>query len=146
MRKLFLFFFAMASFFILQAQSPAVDSLKEYTGKYKFPDGSPVTEVNLTIENGVLFGSSAMGSSEFRRIEKDVFEVVAYSGTATFKRNDQSKVNGVKIEVEDTVLEGTKSEDAFQPDRYKSLSFLDPNLQAGFFGDLIFPRAINIWN
>lgn len=133
MRKLFLFFFVTISFSLLQAQSPAVDSLKEYTGKYKFPDGSPVAEVTLTIENGVLFGSSAMGSSEFRRIEKDVFEVVAYSGTATFKRNDQSKVNGVKIEVEDIVLEGTKSEDAFQPDKYKLLLFQEKNRWAQFF-------------
>lgn len=133
MKTLFLFFFAMISFSMLQAQSPAVDSLKEYTGKYKFPDGSPVNEVTLTIENGVLFGSSAMGSSEFRRIEKDLFEVVAYSGTATFKRNEQSKVNGVKIEVEDLILEGTKSEDAFQPDKYKFSLFQKQNQWAQFF-------------
>lgn len=133
MRKLFLFFFGMISFSLLQAQSPAIDSLKEYTGKYKFPDGSPVTEVTLTIENGTLFGASAMGSSEFRRIDKDLFEVVAYSGTATFKRNEQSKVSGVKIEVEDLILEGTKSEAAFQPDRYKLLLPQEQNQWARFF-------------
>ena len=120
MKKLFLFFFSIASFSMLHSQqSPAADSLKEYTGKYKFPEGNPVTEVTVTLENGVLFGSSVMGSSELKRIEKDVFEVVAYSGTATFKRNDESKVNGVKLEVEDLVMEGTKSEAAFQPDWYK---------------------------
>ena len=121
MRKLFLLIFATACFVTLHAQT-TVDSLKEYTGKYKFPDGNPVPEVTVSIQNGVLFGSSAQGSSELKRIEKDIFEVVAYSGIATFKRNEQAKVVGIKIEVEDTIMEGTKSEDAiFQPDQYKLL-------------------------
>lgn len=111
MKKLFLAFFAITCVVTVQAQTPA-DSLKEYTGKYKFPEGSAVPEVIVTIENGVLVGASPMGSSELKRIEKDVFEVVAYSGIATFKRDDQSKINGVKIEVEGMVLEGTKSEAA----------------------------------
>ncbi len=120
MRKLFLLLFAMTCFAAVQAQTPAIDSLKEYTGKYKFPEGNPVPEVTISIQNGMLFGSSAQGSSELKRIEKDIFEVVAYSGIATFKRNEQAKVNGIKIEVEDTIMEGTKSEDAiFQPDHYK---------------------------
>lgn len=133
MRKLILFFFATVCIISVHAQSPAIDSLKEFTGKYKFPDGSPVTEVTLTIENGTLFGASAMGSSEFRRIDKDLFEIVAYSGTATFKRNEQSKINGVKIEVEDLILEGTKSEAAFQPDRYKLLLPQEQKQWARFF-------------
>src|SRR5690349_3729954 len=113
MRKLIIVIVALSFGFALQAQqTPAVDSLKEYTGKYKFQEGSPVPEITLSIQNGVLFANSPMGSSEFKRIEKDIFEVVAYSGIATFKRNDQSKVNGVKIEVDGTVLEGTKTEDA----------------------------------
>jgi Domain of unknown function (DUF3471) len=127
MRKLAIVLFAMTCSVVLNAQqAPAADSLKEYTGKYKFPDGSPVSEVTLTLQDGVLFGTSAMGSSEFKRIDKDLFAVVAYSGTATFKRNDQSKVNGVKIEVDDLVLEGTKSEDAiYQPDRLKIFMIRD---------------------
>jgi hypothetical protein len=120
MRKLFLLIFASICFVALHAQTPVNDSLKEYTGKYKFPEGNPVPEVTISIQNGVLFGSSAQGSSELKRIEKDIFEVVAYSGIATFKRNEQAKVVGIKIEVEDTIMEGTKSEEAiFQPDQYK---------------------------
>ena len=57
------------------------DSLQQYTGKYTFPDGSPA----------------------------DVYEVVAFGGTATFKRKE-GKVTGVQILVGDVNIEGTKSE------------------------------------
>ena len=45
-----------------------------------------------------------------KKIEKDIFEVVAYSGKATFKRDEQAKLKGVTIEIDDLVLEGTKEE------------------------------------
>jgi len=109
MRKLILFFFAVSSTLLITAQQiPKSDSLTEYTGKYKFPEGSAVTEITVALENGILYASSVQGNSELKRIEKDVFEIVAYSGKATFKRDEQAKLNGVKIEVEDLILEGTK--------------------------------------
>lgn len=116
MRQLILSFFAIGSFFILSSQQlPQADSLKEYTGKYKFPEGSAVPEVIVTIENGVLYATSAAGNSELKKIEKDVFEIVSFSGKAFFKRNEEAKLNGVRIEVEDLILEGKKSEEpAFQ--------------------------------
>ena len=113
MKKIILFVFALTSSFVLYAQqAPAADSLKEYTGKYKFPERSVVAEVNVVLENGILQASSVMGSSELKKIEKDLFEVVAYSGTAQFKRSQEGKINGVKIEVDDVILDGTKSEEA----------------------------------
>ena len=119
MRQLILSFFAMGSFFILSAQQISqADSLKEYTGKYKFPEGSAVLEVIVTIENGVLFATSSAGNSELKKIEKDIFEIVAFSGKAYFKRNNDAKLSGVRIEVEDVILEGTKSEEpAYQLER-----------------------------
>ena len=112
MKKLVLSFFAMVSLFIVSAQqTPQMDSLKEYTGKYKFPEGSAVQEVIVTIENGVLYASSTAGNSELKKIEKDIFEIVAFSGKAFFKRNSDAKLSGVRIEVEDLILEGTKSEE-----------------------------------
>jgi len=116
MRKIFLLLFAMTGFFVtLNAQEvPKQDSLQEYTGKYKFPEGSVVIEVTVVIENGVLYATSVMGNSELKKIEKDIFEVVAYAGKATFKRNEAAKLNGVKIEVEDLILEGTKEESGSQ--------------------------------
>jgi hypothetical protein len=109
MRKFFLLLFAITGIIVLNAQqAPPTDSLQEYTGKYKFPEGSAVTEITVALENGVLYASSAQGNSELKKIEKDIFEIVAYSGKATFKRDEQAKLNGVRIEVEDLILEGTK--------------------------------------
>lgn len=89
---------------------PAQDSLNQYAGKYKFPEGSPVTEIDVAIESGKLTATSPMGSSELRRSSGDEFEIVAYGGTATFRRNTEGKVNGLHILVGDVDIEGTKSE------------------------------------
>ena len=110
MKKLLLLFVAISALTVSNAQTPKTDSLQEYTGKYKFPDGSVVSEVNIVLENGVLSATSVMGNSELKRVEGDIFEVIAYGGKATFKRSPEGKVNGVKIEVDDIILEGPKSE------------------------------------
>lgn len=108
MKKLFLAFSFILATMYVNAQ---IDStLQEYTGKYKFPDGSPVTEIDFLFENGLLMGNSSIGSSEFKKREGDVFDIVAYAGVATFRRNSEGKVNGVYIEVGDTRMEGTKTE------------------------------------
>ena len=110
MRKIVLFFLMAVAFSTVNAQ---VDSLQEYTGKYTFPEGSPVTEVGIIVENGVLTATSVMGNSELKRSEtKDAFELVAFAGTATFKRNIDNKVIGLLIQVQDINMEGTKAEPA----------------------------------
>lgn len=107
MKKILLSLFVTVAFLSVNAQT---DSLQQYTGKYKFPDGSPVTEITMTVENGLLMASSAMGSTEFKPTSTvDVFEIVAYGGTATFKRTE-GKVTGVSIQVGDVNIEGTKTE------------------------------------
>jgi hypothetical protein len=112
MRKFFFLFFTLAITFTLHAQQTNLqDTLQQYTGKYKFPDGSVVTEVTVTIENGTLMANSAMGSSELRKTEGDIFEVVAYGGTATFKRNKENKISGIQIVVGDVNIEGTRTEE-----------------------------------
>lgn len=115
MRKFFLLLFAITGSFMLYAQQTPqplpVDSLKEYTGKYVFPDGSGVTEIKVVLENGVLYANSDKGNSELKKIEKDIFEVVVYTGMATFKRDEKGKINGVYIEVGDMILDGKKSEE-----------------------------------
>jgi hypothetical protein len=108
-------FFLLISFYAsaVSAQTPAPsgDSLKIYTGKYKFPEGSAVAEVRVAITNGVLYADSDIGSSELKHSSGDVFDLLAYDGTATFKRSTEGKVNGVRIEVGDILLEGPKAED-----------------------------------
>ncbi len=108
MKKIMLIALAVLGFTAARAQT---DSLQEYTGKYKFPDGSVVTEVNISVESGVLSASSVMGSTELKKTDtKDVFDIVAYSGVATFKRNTEGKLTGLRIQVQDIDMEGTKSE------------------------------------
>ncbi|MEI2739086.1 MAG: hypothetical protein V9F01_09900 [Chitinophagaceae bacterium] len=107
MRKAFLSLFILFGFLVANAQT---DSLQQYTGKYKFPDGSPVTEITMTVENGLLMAGSAMGSTEFKQTSTaDVFEIVAYGGTATFKRKE-GKVSGLQIQVGEVDMEGEKTE------------------------------------
>ncbi len=107
MKYLFLSLMAMISFLTVNAQT---DSLRQYAGTYKFPDGSPVTEITVTLDSSGLTANSAMGSSELKKTEGDVFEIVAYGGTASFKRNGENKISGVQILVGDINMEGTKTE------------------------------------
>lgn len=109
--------------FVLSATAvfSQTDSLEVYTGKYSFPDGSPVTEISIAVENGTLMASSAMGNSEFKKTDtKDVFEIVSFGGTATFKRSEDNKVSGLLIQVQDITMEGKKS------DGYRFYAFLIP--------------------
>ena len=111
MRKFLLIFITLGNCLILSAQTPSTDSLKEYTGKYKFPEGSEVTEIKVGIENDTLWAYSVKGNSELKRIEKDLFEVVQYTGTATFKRDENGKITGLHIEVGDLIMDGKKSDE-----------------------------------
>ncbi len=95
------------------AANAQTDSLQQYTGKYKFAEGSPVTEVGIVLENGALLATSVMGNSELRKIDRDVFEVVSFGGTATFRRNQENKVIGLTFEVQGLKMEGTRTEMQF---------------------------------
>ncbi len=111
MKKILLSFALVLAFTAAEAQTDTL--FQQYTGKYIFPDGSPVKEIGVIVEEGMLTATSAMGNSELRKTEnKDVFEVVAYAGTATFKRNADGKVNGLQIQVQDVNMEGTKTEES----------------------------------
>ena len=102
--------FSLVVVLAFTAASAQTDSLQQYVGKYKFPDGSPVTEITVTVEKGLLMAGSAMGSTEFKPTSsRDVFEIVAYGGTATFRKKE-GKVTSVFIQVGDTEIEGTKTE------------------------------------
>ena len=117
MKFIILSFVMACCFTVANAQStPGIktvqtDSLQEYTGKYRFPDGSPVTEIGVIVENGILTATSPMGNSELKKTDtKDVYEIVAYGGTATFKRTPEGKITTLLIQVQDVTMEGTRSE------------------------------------
>ena len=93
MKTLLLFIVAVCSLNFLNAQAPSpADSLKEYAGKYKFPDGSPFPEVTVVFENGILSASSVAGTAELKRRDKDTFDIISYGGVATFIRNEEKKI------------------------------------------------------
>jgi hypothetical protein len=85
----------------------AQDSLKVYVGKYKFPEGSVVPEIEVFLENGSLMFKSNMGNTAIERNGGDEFSIPAYSGTATFTRNEAKKITGLHIEAQGTILDGT---------------------------------------
>ena len=110
MKKLVLTFSLLLAFAAANAQTDTL--LQQYTGKYVFPDGSPVKEIGVVIQEGILTATSVMGNSELRKTEtKDVFEIVSFAGTATFKRNGDNKVNALQIQVQDVNMEGSKTEE-----------------------------------
>lgn len=109
MKKLMILCLLLGAVSFVQAQTKD-STLQDFVGKYKFPDGSIVPEVTVTMEGeGLMMGSSA-GNSSLNKIGEDLFSIVAFEGTAQFKRDANKKVVGVNINAGGYVLEGTKSE------------------------------------
>lgn len=109
MKKLIMLCLLLGAVAFVQAQTKD-STLQDFVGKYKFPEGSIVTEVVVSIEGeGLVMGSSA-GNSILVKTGEDVFSITAYDGTAQFKRDTNKKVIGVNINAGGYVLEGTKSE------------------------------------
>ena len=90
---------------------PTSDStLKQYTGTYKFPEGSVVAEISVIIDGGGLVMTAPVGSSPLEKREEDLFFIVQFQGTAKFNRDASRKVTGVTINAMGYVLEGTRTE------------------------------------
>ena len=102
----------LCCFYAVQAQqTPTQDStLQQFVGKYKFPEGSMVAEVVVSIEGGALSISTSIGTSPLEKKEEDLYIIVAFQGTAKFNRDANKKIIGVSINAGGYVLEGTKSD------------------------------------
>ena len=84
-------------------------TLQEYVGKYKFPDGSVVAEVVVTLENDALSMASSAGVSPLeKQTAADVFTITQFQGTAKFNRDSNKKIIGVSINAMGYELEGVK--------------------------------------
>ena len=106
MKKMICSAVLLLSVFFASAQ---VDSLAEYTGKYKFPEGGPVTQVTVSVDNSGLHASSDAGESQLTPTgNKDEFAITAFGGIAIFKRNAEKVITGVTIQVSEMIMEGTK--------------------------------------
>ena len=109
MKKLLLFsIMLMGLSVVVNAQTDT--TLQQYTGKYKFAEGSILAEAVVNLENGALIVVTSYGSSAMVKQEGDAFSVTAFQGTAVFKRNDAKKVIGVSISAMGYSLEGTKED------------------------------------
>lgn len=103
-------FFLVASLMMglmatVNAQSSA---LKDYVGKYAFPEGSPVDVVTLTIDDTVLVSNTSMGSTPLERKGVDTFYLAAYDASVIFKRDASNAVVSVTIAVQGMELIGKK--------------------------------------
>ena len=88
----------------------AEESLQQYAAKYKFPQGSMISELNVVFDKGALSASSALGNSTVEKKSGDHFNLASYKGTAVFVRNEAKKITGIKVEINGVTVEGTREE------------------------------------
>ena len=106
MRKLcFMTLILMGAFLSVNAQQ---GPLNDYLGKYVFPQGSPVAEVSLTLEDSSLVINSAMGSTPLEKKGVDSFYLAQYDALVIFKRKDGKMVESISIMVQGQELVGKK--------------------------------------
>jgi hypothetical protein len=108
MKKMLLMGIVFLGIFVsVQAQD---SPLKEYLGKYTFAEGSPVTEVVLTVQDSILVSTSSVGAFPLEKKGVDTFYLAAYDALVIFKRDGNNVVTGVGINVQGMELIGTKTE------------------------------------
>ena len=128
--KKFLLLLPLTIGLVLLATAQDSTLKKELVGKYKFPDGSVVAEVEVVLENGVLMMNSSAGTSNLDWIKADSFSIAAFNGTAGFRRNDAKKIVGVHIEAGGYVLDGVKDSSTVSHFTFSALR-LSPVLRSG---------------
>ena len=110
MKKILLLSTLLLGVFIsIQAQD---STLTQFTGKFKFGEGSPVQEVVISADNGALVAGSAMGSFVLQKTGEDQFFIAEFQAPVVFKRDSNKKVVGLTINANGMVLEAVKVEAA----------------------------------
>ncbi|MEO5682276.1 MAG: hypothetical protein ABIQ88_06520 [Chitinophagaceae bacterium] len=100
--------FLLLACIISMAVNAQDSTYKELVGKYKFPSGSVVEEVLVTLENGAINMNSTAGISLLEKIKGDTFNIISFNGIAVFTRNEAKKITGVHIDASGYVLDGVK--------------------------------------
>lgn len=110
MKKIILSILASLFIIAVNAQTDPVPKppLEDFVGKYVFPEGSVVPEVDVALSGSALSMTSVAGSSALVELGVDSFQIVEFSGFAVFKRGEDKKVNAVHIEAGGYVLDGQK--------------------------------------
>ena len=88
----------------------AGESLEEYVAKYKFPQGSIISEASVVYENGTLHLTSSLGSTSLEITGDDKFYMPANSGTVVFIRNRAKKITGMKFDLQNISVDGNREE------------------------------------
>ena len=84
-------------------------TMNEYKGKFKFPDGSLVPEVEITLTDNVLTISAVLGSAPMEKMKKDTFTIPSYGNAMVyFGRDADGKISTIKIDTGTDVMEGKK--------------------------------------
>jgi hypothetical protein len=120
MKPAFLFIATLVMLFAHSQQS----ELEQYKGVYKFGDGSPTPQVEISVQNGSLYAVSSIGSASLSSISKDTFSIPEHDGMIYFSRDKEGKVNAIKVEVNNLVLEGTREAGSLALYRRRSISSL----------------------
>jgi hypothetical protein len=107
MKKIFLM--AVILMGVIASVNAQTSPLKDYLGKYVFPEGSPVAEVTVTAEDTVLTLNSAMGSTTLERKGVDTFYLAAYDAPIIFKRGAGNSVETLTILVQGMELTAKKA-------------------------------------
>jgi hypothetical protein len=124
MRKLMTLLIILITSTVLHAQDKD-STAQDYVGKYRFPDGSIVPEVVVSINGDGLTMGSNIGNSALTKISEDLYSLVAYDGTAKFNRDNNKKVVGVTIVAGGYTLEGTRVETKPVPLSLKRMMWLE---------------------
>lgn len=96
MRKVFLVMVLLMPLIQLVAQERI--NLKEYTGRYIFPEGSLTDDAVITVINDTTLNISAsIGESELKYINPETFTLPQYGGTIVFMRDEADDIRGFKV-------------------------------------------------
>ena len=98
---------------VMATANAQTSPLKDYLGKYVFPEGSPVTEVTITAEDTVLTINSAMGSTPLEKKGTDTFYLAAYDAPIIFKRAADNAVETLTIIVQGMELTAKRAASSY---------------------------------
>ena len=80
----------------------SVRNVKEYAGNYHYKiDGYNEVATVTAINDSVLSISAYLGEARIKRIGKDKFTVIGYSGTIEFISGEANKIKKLKATIED---------------------------------------------
>ncbi len=107
--KKMIFLIATVVVFSLTVSAQDSSSFNEYYGKYKFAEGSPVTEVEIVWQDNTISVTSDMGTSAMKNTGIDTFDMDYMGGSIIFSRDSATQqVKGLTIVVSGMELVATR--------------------------------------